>query len=136
ADPDAAAPFALRLDAGERKDQQSLALRYEHALDAGTLRAQVFGARRDFAAQLAFPGASAVRFERAFYGTGLVWEASLPGHGHWQAGVDARFQDDVRERFIRRADAGNGPRNLHQREAARAVGVHLLAGTDPAATWQ
>lgn len=137
ADADAAAPFALRLNAGEDKDQQALALRYEHAFDAGELRAQVYGSRRDFAAQLAFPGSSAVRFARAFHGAGLEWRAALGDtQGEWLAGIDARFQDDRRERFGRGADASVGPRDLYQREAAQALGTYLLARTDPAARWQ
>jgi iron complex outermembrane recepter protein len=134
-DPDAAAPFATRLRAGEDKDQQSLALRYAHALGAGTLSAQVFGARRDFAAQLPFAGSSVVRFERAFHGASVEWRAPLRG-GEWVAGLDARFQDDARERFRRGADGTFGPRNLHQREAAQAVGAYVLARTDPTARWQ
>lgn len=137
ADPDAAAPFARRLNARERKDQQALGVRYEHAFDAGEVRAQVYGSRRDFAAQLPFPGSSMVQFARGFYGVGLEWRAPLANtRGEWLAGVDTRFQDDRRERHRRGADGSFGARDLHQREAAQSIGTYLLARTDPDARWQ
>lgn len=97
-----AAPAAGPLDAGQKLDQQLLALRYEDAgFAGGELSISGFYSERDFEQQLPFPGSSLVDYQRRFYGGSVEYGRDLR---LWQwplrtvYGVDVAWQDDDRGR--------------------------------------
>ena len=128
----AAAPFAVRLDSHEDKDQQEINLRYRHE-GRGSTSAYAFHAQRDFYAQLPFPGPSRVFLDRRHSGAGLQWGVDDPlglSRLHLVLGAEAAWQHDRRRRARREADGRHGPTTLDQLERARSAALFAQLRVD------
>lgn len=130
ANPGAARPLNVALDAGEEVRELRAGLVLRHAGAAGRLDAWAYGVARDFENRLAVPaeqGAGVVAFQRLAPGAGVQFERPWSLLGQEQtvlAGVDVQHQDDDRTRHTNVAGA-RGTLLLAQRERVTGAGAFL-----------
>jgi len=140
ADPTAADPDAVTLDAGQRVDQQDAGVIWrDPASLPGEIRARFFASRRDFEQQLPFyfenegePAAeNRVGYQRAFHGLRLAYGDD----GHWGGvpltalvGLDADRQVDDRVRFVVDEQRRVQEQTVDERQTATATGLFARAG--------
>lgn len=128
-----AAPFALRLDAGQEVEQQRLGVIYtDRALAGGEFTGRLFLARRDFRQQLPFPGASLIAFDRGFYGVAVDYagETAVADRPvRYTVGLDVEEQRDDRQRFSVDSGAEVTGQTQDERQEALATGVFLRTDT-------
>jgi iron complex outermembrane receptor protein len=127
-DPRRAAPNALALDAGQEVRQQRIGwvLQDEVTLDGG-IDAYLFYTRREFEQQLPFPGASRIRFDRAFFGGGASYADRIrliERPLDYSFGVEIHRQRDDRQRYLVDANGALGEQIQDAIESAAGVGIH------------
>jgi iron complex outermembrane receptor protein len=116
-----AAATARTFDAGERLDQQQLALRATHPLgEASQVALTGYWVARDFRNALPFQDTGRTRFQRDVVG-GSVVASGQRGRVRWLGGVDVDVQDDLRDRNDNDGGAW-GALRVRQSEIVRAVG--------------
>lgn len=134
ANPRQAAPAAGPLNAGQKVDQQLVALRYQDtAFAGGDLAVSGFYSERGFEQQLPFPGSSLVDYQRRFYG-GSVELGQDSQLGAWPlrtvVGLDLAWQDDDRGRRSVSPQGDVTGTTGDERQQAQSTGVFAQSDLD------
>jgi iron complex outermembrane receptor protein len=117
-----AAPNNLTFDAGEKLNQQKIALLVRHPLGPSReIQLMTYTLRRNFSNQLPFTNGGQVRFDRNVSGGALTYSDAF-GPIRWMWGTDVDVQQDNRRRYNNLPGGVRGALTVSQYETVRSVG--------------
>ncbi|WP_084004493.1 TonB-dependent receptor family protein [Terasakiispira papahanaumokuakeensis] len=124
--------FTEKFETGQTVDQQVIGLQYEDlSAGPGELYLKSFFMQRDFEQQLPYPGDSLISYDRDYYGASAEYRQYVtmgPHLLHYTAGVEARRQQDHRDR--KAISFAGHQEGLTQDETQTATTLGAFAQTD------